>query len=180
MIGNYKAIQQENFHLREYIIQLQGRLLERHDDVPPPPASIDLTNPPQRPAEDGPAPTASMTTSAVEELQMAARAAEQAAAITGSGGQKDGIFDWSFLSDDSAYDEQMCLLELPAHDLSFGTSDSAYPSPCSDSILADEYFVRTPMSDTRLHSDSPGAYSYVPSFDNDFNCSTDDMPIVRD
>jgi len=90
LIGNYKAIQQENFTLREYIIQLQGRLLERHDDVPPPPASIDLSNPPQRPAEDAPAPTASMTTSAVEELQMAARAAEQAAAITGSAGQEHG------------------------------------------------------------------------------------------
>lgn len=116
MIGNYKAIQQENFHLREYIIQLQGRLLERHDDVPPPPASIDLSNPPQRPTEDGPARAASMTTTAVEELQMAARAAEQAAAITGSGGQ-EGRADWAFINSRGyAQGLQVNPPERPAHD----------------------------------------------------------------
>ena len=88
LIGNYKAVQQENFQLREYIIQLQGRLLDRHGDVPPPPESIDLSNPPRRPTEDAPAPTAPMSSNAVEDLQMAARAAEQAAAVTGSGTQK--------------------------------------------------------------------------------------------
>ena len=82
MIGSYKAVQQENFQLREYIIQLQARLLEAHSDVPPPPAHIDLTNPPQRPEET---PTAQMTSNAVEELRLAAAAAEQAAGITTAG-----------------------------------------------------------------------------------------------
>ena len=84
MIGNYKAVQQENFQLREYIIQLQARLLEAHSDVPPPPAQIDLTNPPQRPVEAPAtsAPTAQMMSNAVEELQIAAAAAEHVAGIT--------------------------------------------------------------------------------------------------
>jgi hypothetical protein len=95
MIGNYKAVQQENFQLREYIIQLQARLLDAHSDVPPPPAHIDLANPPQRP--EGPAaagsssaaPTAPMSSNAVEELRLAAAAAAQAADITTGGNNQE-------------------------------------------------------------------------------------------
>ena len=65
---------------------MQGRLLDRHGEVPPPPESIDLSNPPRRPAEDAPAPTAPMASNPVEDLQMAARAAEHAATVTGNGG----------------------------------------------------------------------------------------------
>ncbi|KAL9104632.1 MAG: hypothetical protein Q9163_000436 [Psora crenata] len=40
--NSYKAIQAENYTLREYVISLQGRLLEAQGEYPPPPAHIDL------------------------------------------------------------------------------------------------------------------------------------------
>jgi len=42
---NYKAIQAENYSLREYIIHLQSRLIESQGDYPQPPPNINLTLP---------------------------------------------------------------------------------------------------------------------------------------
>jgi hypothetical protein len=41
----YKALQTENYSLRDYIINLQSRLLENQSEIPPAPANIDLSRP---------------------------------------------------------------------------------------------------------------------------------------
>jgi hypothetical protein len=72
---NYETIQKENFQLRQYIITLQARLLESHTELPPPPASIDLSRGPPVLATSS-APTARMTSPTLEnQLQAAAAAA---------------------------------------------------------------------------------------------------------
>lgn len=40
---NYKALQSENYQLREYVINLQSRLLDSQGEVPELPANIDLS-----------------------------------------------------------------------------------------------------------------------------------------
>ena len=78
---NYKAVQAENFQLRDYIISLQSRLIESQGEFPQPPLNIDL------PRSSGPshqqmqAPTAPMGSSAVNQLQASAA---QAVADLGS------------------------------------------------------------------------------------------------
>ncbi|KAI4149727.1 MAG: hypothetical protein LQ340_004474 [Diploschistes diacapsis] len=48
---NYKAVQAENYQLRDYIINLQSRLIESQGNFPPAPSNINL----QQPAVGGPA-----------------------------------------------------------------------------------------------------------------------------
>ncbi|KAK2834881.1 hypothetical protein FQN49_006821 [Arthroderma sp. PD_2] len=45
LLENYKAIQAENYQLREYIISLQSRLIDSQNEVPELPGNIDLTQP---------------------------------------------------------------------------------------------------------------------------------------
>ncbi|KAI9802954.1 MAG: hypothetical protein M1825_002185 [Sarcosagium campestre] len=42
---NCKAMQAENYQLRDYIINLQSRLIESQGEIPQPPSNIDLPNP---------------------------------------------------------------------------------------------------------------------------------------
>ncbi|RMZ77488.1 hypothetical protein DV738_g4445, partial [Chaetothyriales sp. CBS 135597] len=42
---NFKAVQSENYQLRDYIINLQSRLLETQGEVPPPPSNVDGLSP---------------------------------------------------------------------------------------------------------------------------------------
>lgn len=42
---NFKAIQNENYSLREYIIHLQSRLIESQGDFPQPPPNVNLNQP---------------------------------------------------------------------------------------------------------------------------------------
>ena len=42
---NFKAVQGENYQLRDYIINLQSRLLESQGEVPPPPSNVDGLQP---------------------------------------------------------------------------------------------------------------------------------------
>ncbi|KAI9788003.1 MAG: hypothetical protein M1816_007307 [Peltula sp. TS41687] len=44
---NYKAVQAENYQLRDYIINLQSRLIESQGEYPQPPSNIDLSQPRQ-------------------------------------------------------------------------------------------------------------------------------------
>jgi hypothetical protein len=71
---NYKTVQAENYLLRDYIINLQSRLLESQGDFPQPPGNIALQNP--RPGGGnggvGAAPTAPMASSAMSQLQAVA------------------------------------------------------------------------------------------------------------
>ena len=45
MENNYKAMQSENYALREYVIQLQSRLLGAQGEYPQPPPNINLSHP---------------------------------------------------------------------------------------------------------------------------------------
>ncbi|KAI9851552.1 MAG: hypothetical protein M1838_003384 [Thelocarpon superellum] len=80
---NYKAIQAENYQLRDYIINLQSRLIESQGEFPQPPSNIDLTHPPQEaPPHPGAAPTAQMTPSvAANHLQASAAQAQVVAEL---------------------------------------------------------------------------------------------------
>lgn len=66
---NYKAIQTENYSLREYIIHLQSRLIESHGEFPQPPANVNLSMDGLHRHE---APTAPMGISAMSQLQASA------------------------------------------------------------------------------------------------------------
>ncbi|KAL4865909.1 hypothetical protein BDV12DRAFT_173713 [Aspergillus spectabilis] len=62
MSQEFKGLQAENYQLREYIINLQSRLLDSQGEVPELPGNIDLSQPraeisvPQPPRAPGPAP----------------------------------------------------------------------------------------------------------------------------
>ncbi|PGG98695.1 hypothetical protein AJ79_08781 [Helicocarpus griseus UAMH5409] len=60
LVENYKAIQAENYQLREYIISLQSRLIDSQNEVPELPSNIDLS----QPRNDPPAPALGAATSA--------------------------------------------------------------------------------------------------------------------
>lgn len=47
MDENFRALQNENYQLRDYILNLQNRLLEQSADFPPAPNQIDLHAPAQ-------------------------------------------------------------------------------------------------------------------------------------
>lgn len=53
MEQTYKAMQSENYALREYVIHLQSRLLDTQGEYPQPPPNVNLT----QPAAAAPAPT---------------------------------------------------------------------------------------------------------------------------
>jgi hypothetical protein len=42
---NFKSVQAENYQLRDYIINLQSRLLESQGEFPPPPSNVDGLHP---------------------------------------------------------------------------------------------------------------------------------------
>ena len=42
MEQNFRALQNENYQLREYILNLQSRLLENSSDIPPAPSHVNL------------------------------------------------------------------------------------------------------------------------------------------
>jgi len=54
---NYKAIQAENYSLREYIIHLQSRLIESQGEYPQPPPNVNLNHPQQQQGRHEPPPT---------------------------------------------------------------------------------------------------------------------------
>ncbi|KAF2016102.1 hypothetical protein BU24DRAFT_193827 [Aaosphaeria arxii CBS 175.79] len=90
----YKALQNENYQLRDYIINLQSRLLESQGEIPPAPAGVDLSRqhpeppstivqapqPPQQPEQQQSSPTnnGGLSERQIGELQMAAQAAAAA------------------------------------------------------------------------------------------------------
>ncbi|KAL9106761.1 MAG: hypothetical protein Q9227_008260 [Pyrenula ochraceoflavens] len=72
---NYKAVQAENYQLRDYIINLQSRLIESHGEFPQPPSNIDLSNP-SRNSADGQR-TGPVDMSAISQLKASAAQAVQ-------------------------------------------------------------------------------------------------------
>lgn len=91
---NYKAIQTENYSLREYIIHLQSRLIESHGEFPQPPANVNLSHPREDPMSQlhrhAEVPTAPMGMSAMSQLQ--ASAAQAVADLGNSKRQQDEVF----------------------------------------------------------------------------------------
>jgi hypothetical protein len=69
---NYKAVQAENYQLRDYIINLQSRLIESHGSYPEPPIEINLNS--HAPSATSEAPA--MSSAAVDQLVSAAQATE--------------------------------------------------------------------------------------------------------
>lgn len=69
----FKALQTENYQLRDYIISLQSRLLESQGEYPQPPSNIDIPHPRSSgpTSQQVPAPTAPMGSSAASPLQAA-------------------------------------------------------------------------------------------------------------
>ena len=91
---NFKAVQAENYQLRDYIISLQSRLIESQGEFPQPPSNIDL------PRSAGPshqhihAPTAPMGSSAASQLQASA-----AQAVADLGTKQQQSQEGSYLAD---------------------------------------------------------------------------------
>lgn len=97
---NYKGLQAENYQLRDYIINLQSRLIESQGDYPQPPANINLGNPraedmdahmtgpavsvptaPMGPASSAVVVTTAPTTTTTAETQLQASAAQAQAVV---------------------------------------------------------------------------------------------------
>ena len=61
MEHNYKLIQNDNYALREYVIQLQSRLLDLRQDLPPAPPNVNLSHQPDAAAVAAAAAAAAST-----------------------------------------------------------------------------------------------------------------------
>ncbi|KAF2712094.1 hypothetical protein K504DRAFT_195143 [Pleomassaria siparia CBS 279.74] len=113
----YKTLQTENYQLRDYIINLQSRLLETQGEIPPAPAGVDLSRShaeppntliqpsqhpqPEQPQEQSsPSNNGGLSERQIGELQMAAQAA--AAAQHGPATGKHSNSDGSYLAGDYA------------------------------------------------------------------------------
>lgn len=65
MEQNFRALQNENYQLREYILNLQSRLLESQSDFPPAPSHINL--PPA--SQQGPSAAADSASAVEQQLR---------------------------------------------------------------------------------------------------------------
>jgi hypothetical protein len=91
---NYKAIQTENYSLREYIIHLQSRLIESQGEYPQPPPNVNLSHPRHGPMEHigrhTEAPTAPMVPGSLSQLQASAARTLAVAGLNSSKHQQEG------------------------------------------------------------------------------------------
>jgi hypothetical protein len=115
----YKTLQTENYQLRDYIINLQSRLLETQGEIPPAPAGVDLSrqhpepsNPlgqqAQQPQQSEPQQQSASNNNGglserqIGELQMAAQAAAAAQHGPSANSGKHPNSDGSFVAGDYA------------------------------------------------------------------------------
>lgn len=92
MEQNFRALQNENYQLREYILNLQSRLLENQSDFPPAPSHVNIQSSAQqgsggtdsaveqqlrREMQHQPPPEAPMRHDAMSQLQAAAAQASE-------------------------------------------------------------------------------------------------------
>lgn len=113
----YKTLQNENYQLRDYIINLQSRLLETQGEVPPAPAGVDLNRPhaeppslsqpqpPQQPSHQQHEPSqpqqspnsnsGGLSERQIGELQMAAQAAAAAQHGSHKHTNSEVVYDYS-------------------------------------------------------------------------------------
>jgi hypothetical protein len=159
----YKTLQTENYQLRDYIINLQSRLLEAQGEFPPAPAGVDLSRqhpepsstlnhqaqqaqqppPPQQPEpQQAPAPAnnnnnnGGLSDRQIGELQMAAQAAAAAHGPSVNTG-KHPHADGSYIAGD--YPDKRQKIDEP-------TSSGQPPLPPFDSYLS------LPLSDPVAHT----------------------------
>lgn len=130
---NFKAIQAENYSLREYIIHLQSRLIESQGDYPQPPPNVNLSHPHARhehidhlQRRDG-APVAPMAP--MSQLQAsAARTLAAAGLQSAKHGQEEHGYDhtkrYKESAEDAAADEEIIRSQLQA-------SSESGPNPMS-------------------------------------------------
>ena len=86
---NYKAVQSENYQLRDYIINLQSRLLESQGEFPPPPSNVDGLHPGRagQPSQHT-RPSASVPASEMTAVNQLRASTEQAASDSAAVGAK--------------------------------------------------------------------------------------------
>ncbi|KAI8937011.1 hypothetical protein NX059_006234 [Plenodomus lindquistii] len=151
----YKTLQTENYQLRDYIINLQSRLLETQGEIPPAPAGVDLNRPhgepsslnrpqpqppqhiqpPEPPQQQPSSPTSNnggLSERQIGDLQMAAQAA--AAAQHGTAGSKhpssEGSYDYATAEKRQKVDDSPTgQLPSPPSYLNL----NAYPSKAAES-----------------------------------------------
>lgn len=66
MEQNFRNLQNENYQLREYILNLQSRLLENKTELPPPPSHVHLSSS----AHAGPSAAAESSSAVEQQLRM--------------------------------------------------------------------------------------------------------------
>lgn len=111
MEHSYKAIQNDNYALREYVIQLQSRLLDLQGDVPQPPPNLQLPPLPPRAVPHA-------TSNPVEPVTngpSAGSLADVAAAVAGlrAHGVVDGYSKFKAENDSPRRDEEARRLHEP-------------------------------------------------------------------
>ena len=124
---NFKAIQAENYSLREYIIHLQSRLIESQGEYPQPPPNVNLNHPHARQHDhvqrghDGPplAPLAPMS----QAHQLQASAARTLAAA--------GLNSSKHTQDDRGYEQHKRFKQ-----------DTAEESAAADALIRSQYVDR--------------------------------------
>ncbi|KAI1352985.1 hypothetical protein F5Y01DRAFT_278371 [Xylaria sp. FL0043] len=90
----YKAIQNDNYALREYVIQLQSRLLDLQVEPPQPPPNVNI-NPPGAPSVARPPPSSGPVEPAAN-VTAAGTLADVAAAVAGLGRAREPITEGSY------------------------------------------------------------------------------------
>ncbi|KAK6214028.1 hypothetical protein LQW54_004803 [Pestalotiopsis sp. IQ-011] len=123
MEHSYKSIQNDNYALREYVIQLQSRLLDVQGEVPQPPPNLSLPPPPPRSASHiasnnvpESAPPAPPAPGAAVGAPSAGSLADVAAAVAGlraHGGAVDSYSKFKAENDSPRRDEDARRLHDP-------------------------------------------------------------------
>ncbi|KAK2753307.1 hypothetical protein FQN55_003436 [Onygenales sp. PD_40] len=114
LLENYKAIQAENYQLREYIISLQSRLIDSQNEVPELPSNIDLS----QPRNDPPAPAPTMATTTTAQPTAPGEQPEQVnalnrIAVAGLGMRKHQHEEAAFLGANNSPSKRMRFDGLP-------------------------------------------------------------------
>ncbi|KAI1394101.1 uncharacterized protein F4822DRAFT_424569 [Hypoxylon trugodes] len=108
MEHNFKAIQNDNYALREYVIQLQSRLLDLQVELPQPPPNVNIT-PPTAASTSARAAHATTTSESGSNSNNAGTLADVAAAVAGLRAREpsaDGLYSKPAYKAESAEDSQ--------------------------------------------------------------------------
>jgi hypothetical protein len=116
--SNFKAVQAENYQLRDYIINLQSRLLESQGEFPPPPSNVDGLHPgkaEQMMHTKTIAPLAPRELTAINQLRASA---EQVAADAGMVDRRDDCLAASGMLYNPGESSRAKRARIDSHDMS--------------------------------------------------------------